>query len=53
MSNGAADDLSKVRHIARSIVVSYGMNTKYPNFAPIQTDGHNIYSEKTAEEIDE
>lgn len=53
VTNGAADDLSKVRQLARSIIVTYGMNTKYPNYAPVQTDGHNIYSQKTAEQIDD
>lgn len=28
------------------------MSKKNENFAPTQTDGHNIYSEKTAAEID-
>jgi hypothetical protein len=44
VSNGAADDLSKVRQIARSIIITYGMNNQYPNYAPVQTDGHNLYS---------
>jgi len=52
VSNGAADDLNKVRQMARGIVVTYGMNSTNPNYAPVSTDGHNVYSEKTASEID-
>lgn len=52
MSNGAADDLQKVRNLARSIIVTYGMGEKYPNYAPVKTDGHNIFSEETNAEID-
>lgn len=43
ISNGASDDLQKVRRLAYAIIVSYGMSKKNQNFAPIHTDGHNIY----------
>jgi ATP-dependent Zn protease len=38
--------------MAYSTIVSFGMSKKNPNFSPISTDGHNIYSEGTAAEID-
>jgi cell division protease FtsH len=52
VSNGAADDLNKVHQLAYAIVVTYGMSKKYENFSPLRSDGHNIYSETTAAEID-
>lgn len=52
VSNGAADDLQKVRNLARSIIVTYGMGKKHQNYAPVKTDGHNIYSDATSTEID-
>jgi hypothetical protein len=38
--------------LAYATIVSFGMSERNPNFAPIATDGHNIYSEATAAEID-
>lgn len=44
--------MQKVRRLARAILVTYGMSEKHLNYAPIDTDGHNIYSESTAMVID-
>ena len=43
----------KVRNLAQSMVLRFGMSELFPNYAPIQTEGQNIYSEKTARKIDE
>lgn len=43
----------KVRNLAQSMVLRFGMSELFPNYAPIQTEGQNIYSEKTAGKIDE
>jgi hypothetical protein len=34
-----------VRNIARAMIVRYGMSDNFPNYAPVDTDGHNVYSE--------
>ncbi len=63
LSTGAADDLSKVTQIARSIVARYGMDSslgpivyEQERAAFLGTDGPNMspkqYSEQTAREID-
>lgn len=52
VSSGASDDLQKVRQLSHAILVSYGMSEKNENYAPVHTDGHNIYSEETAALID-
>jgi cell division protease FtsH len=62
LSTGAADDLSKVTDIARSMVTRYGM---YPDLGPLAYESepsgflagipqaqHRLYSEQTAREID-
>ena len=45
--------MMKVRNLAQSMVLRFGMSELFPNYAPIQTEGQNIYSEKTAGKIDE
>jgi len=62
LSTGAADDLSKVTHIARSMVTHYGMfpelgpltyETEPNGFLPgISPAPRRLYSEETAREID-
>ncbi|MFO1205676.1 MAG: ATP-dependent zinc metalloprotease FtsH [Burkholderiales bacterium] len=63
LSTGAADDLSKVTNIARSMVMRYGMDAKLghvsydverPSFlgAPGTLPAERSYSEETAREID-
>ena len=44
-SSGAADDLQKVRNLAYAMVVKFGMSSIFPNYAPMETQGENIYSE--------
>lgn len=34
----------KVRNLAQSMVVRFGMSELFPNYAPVQTEGQNIYS---------
>ena len=62
LSTGAADDLSKVTDIARSMVTQYGMDKKlgqvaYQEELPLFLEGahrsmHREFSEETAREID-
>lgn len=52
VSSGASDDLQKVRRIARQMVTRFGMSDSFPNYAPVDTEGHNVYSEETAAKID-
>lgn len=52
VSSGASDDLQKVRNIARAMVTRFGMSQSFPNYAPAQTDGHNVFSEETSTKID-
>lgn len=52
MSNGASDDLQKVRRLAYAVIVDYGMSETFENYAPVRTQGHNVYSEETAAQID-
>jgi ATP-dependent Zn protease len=35
----------KVRNLARAMVVRFGMSDAFPNYAPVQSDGQNVYSE--------
>lgn len=44
VSTGASDDLQKVRNLVRAMITKFGMSDAFPNFAPAETDGHNIYS---------
>ena len=53
MTNGAADDLQKARQLVRTLVINYGMSKYNPNYAPVETDGQNIFSEKAASKIDQ
>lgn len=34
------------------MVTRFGMSDSFPNYAPVDTDGHNVYSEETAAKID-
>jgi cell division protease FtsH len=43
----------KVRNMVQSMVLRFGMSDLFPNYAPTQTEGQNIYSEETAAKIDE
>jgi ATP-dependent Zn protease len=45
VSNGASDDLSKLRGMARAMILRYGMSELFPNYAPTETEGQNIFSE--------
>ena len=35
------------------MVVKFGMSSIFPNYAPMETQGENIYSEETSAKIDE
>ena len=52
-SSGAADDLQKVRNLAHSMVTKFGMSNEFPNYAPVDTQGQNVYSESTSTKIDD
>lgn len=52
VSSGASDDLKKVRNLAKSIILRFGMSESFPNYAPVESDGQNVYSESTSEKID-
>lgn len=41
-----------MRNIARSLIVRFGMSELFPNYAPTDNDGQNMYSEETATKID-
>ena len=34
------------------MVTRFGMSDSFSNYAPVDTDGHNVYSEETAAKID-
>jgi cell division protease FtsH len=41
-----------VRNIARAMITRFGMSENFPNYAPVDSEGHNIYSEETSTKID-
>lgn len=42
-----------MRNLAYAMVIKFGMSEVFPNYAPIETQGQNIYSEETSAKIDE
>lgn len=42
----------KVRNLARAMVTRFGMSDTFPNYAPVQSDGQNVFSEETSTRID-
>lgn len=52
ISNGASDDLSKLRNIARAMIIHYGMSELFPNYAPTESEGQNMFCEETAIKVD-